>query len=119
MIDDDYEKFVDRYRKLRLGTMDFAFVLLWRRQLERFELQDLLDAVDSITADPRAKFPINDLPLILEFAEERVARRATWKDPLAGQKPALPTTRWNRWMLEHGVISKQEFNRRERAKEPV
>jgi hypothetical protein len=116
MSDDDFGKLVERYRKLRLGTIDFSFVLLWRRQLDRFELQDLLDAVDSLAADPRAKFPINDLPAILEFVQERAARREKWKDPLAGQPSPVLSTRWNEFMLSRGLITKQEFDRRERER---
>ena len=118
MTDTEYEFFMEHYRKLRLGSMAVEFVILWRKQRERFELADLLEAVDLVAADPRAKFPLNDLPLLTEHAQDEAdARKPGWIDPFKGQPAPVQGTPWNQMMLSKGLITRNEFNKRERAKE--
>ena len=115
--DVDFEAFTNRYRALRLGSMDFEFVILWRSKLERFALDVLIAAVDDLTADSRAGFPLNDLPILIEHAEANEDRRKPgWKDPLAGEQPPKLSSAWNRFMVEHGVITKKEFAKREKER---
>jgi hypothetical protein len=120
MNDANFAAFVEKYRLLRLGSMDYLFLLAWRPRLDQFEAADLTAAVDDVAADPRAGFPLNDLPLLIEYASTRAAsRRPGWKDPFAEEKTPELTTDWNRRMVENGVITKKEFDRRERAKERI
>lgn len=117
MTDTAYAEFIERYRQLRLGTMDVAFVLLWRDKLDHFTPQTLLDAAVNLSADPRAGFPLNDLPLLIEHAKAIVAEsQPLWQNPFAGKEPPIQSTRWNQFMLEKGIITKAELNRREKAR---
>lgn len=117
MTDSEFVLFTDRYRALRLGSMDFEFVLLWRGKLERFAIDDLLPAVDDLAADPRAGFPLNDLPILIEHAEAHEEKRKPgWKDPLAGESPPPRSTAWNQFMAQRGVITKKELAKREKER---
>lgn len=117
MTDNDFDKFVKRYRTLRLTSLDFEFVLFWRPKLERFDLGDLLGAVEDLAADPRVSFPTNDLPLLIEHASTRRERRerANRKTIKWGKMP--PSTEgWDREMMKIGAIDQKEFNRRQAAR---
>lgn len=70
-----------------------------------------MDALDELAADPRARFPLNDLPLILEHAAESRARREPRQKKVWGPRPARGEA-WNRLMLERGTIDRAEFERR-------
>lgn len=120
MTNDDYSRFVKKYVTMRVGAaMDIEFVIAWRPKLDHVAIDDLLGAVEDLAADPEAKFPLNDLPLLLSHIEERqYKRRPRFKDPINGlPKLPPPSTAWNKTMLESGVITKSEFNRRERERE--
>jgi hypothetical protein len=122
MTEADFFTWMASYKIRFLGPGEnYDFVLTWKPDILKLDLADAMEAIADVgrSAIPQAHFPRQHLPLIIDFAEERAHRRSKWQDPLAGQRPTVPTTRWNRWMLEHGVITKNEFNRRERAKEGV
>lgn len=118
MTDIEYSNFVQHYRDIRLGrALDFEFVMKWRRKIEEhrpaFSVEDLKLAAEDIAADSQAKFPMNDLPLLLEYAEENQRRRMPREFPELPPRMESDSV-WDKWMLDKGVISKREFQKRQK-----
>lgn len=120
MRSDEYAKFLEKYRVLRIGSLSPDFAIEWKPKLEHFHLDDLLEAVTDVAADPRAKFPLNDLPLLIEHArcrqEERERRNRPRNQWNYGQKQPMPPL-WDHVLLRHGIIDKAELKRRQTKRE--
>lgn len=113
----DFAEFVAYYTKARVQNGDNGFVKTWRRRIEQsgYTLEELKSAVDDLVGDPRIKYPVNDLPILLELAQE-VRDSAKPKKPPA-LPPILPRdSLWDQKMKEWGVISPEEFNRRKKER---
>lgn len=118
MTDKEYGEFVVHYRQLRLGSMDFEFVLLWRKKLDRFTLANMKLSAEDVAADPTVGFPMNDLPLLLEYAMARDdEKRKVEQAKYFNHESKYATSReWDLKMLEFGAITKKEFSRRDKLR---
>lgn len=113
---DEIGKWVAEYRRCFLGPGEnFDFISTWQKELLKLDYKDAVEAISSVSKDMReaARFPIQHLHLIVEYAEFHASERIRSNRPKVTWGPnPTPSELWDKRMLQIGAIDQAEFDRR-------
>ncbi len=123
MTEPQFFEWMAAYKRRFLGPSEHdVFIFEWKPDVLKLELADALEAIGDIGRDPRpeANFPRQHLRLLLEYADQRQTERerANLKPFVWPETNPPPCEAWDQTLLNRGIITKAEFNKRrkERAK---